>query len=112
MWRTWRKFKSKGDAIFADLFINYLFRFFYPQNTKAEGHNELWNIFLFSLRKAKYVVFLNTTLLVDIFFILKVGGQDNALFIEVILVYPGNYSVIYIYTCVYIYIFMIVNKLI
>lgn len=53
MWGTWRKFKSKGDAVFADVFImNYLFSNFFPQNTKAGGHNELWNTVLFSLRKA------------------------------------------------------------
>lgn len=109
MWNTWRKFKSKGDAIFVELFINYLFWFFYPQKIKAEGHNELWNIFLFSLRKAKHVVLLNTALLVDIF-ILKAGGQENELFIEVILVYPGNDGFICIYIFVYIYIFMTVNK--
>lgn len=83
--------------------LTIYFGFFNSQYTKAEGHNELWNVFLFSLRKAKYVVLLNTTLLFDIFFTLKVGSQENALFIEVILVYPGNYGVTYIYMLMYIY---------
>lgn len=109
MWNTWRKFKSKGNAIFVDLFIIYLFWVFYPQKIKAEGHNELWNIFLFSLRQAIHVVLLNTALLVHIF-ILKAGGQENELFIEVILVYPGNDGFICIYIFVYICIFMTVNK--
>lgn len=85
------------------IYLLTIYFYFYPQKTKAEGHNELWNIFLFSLRKAKYIILLNTTLLVEIF-ILKMRGQENALFIDVILVYPGNYGVIYIYILVYTYI--------